>query len=300
MDEIDHSLDTDVLDNIMRPFASIVYLTKDGGNLFAKSLEAVFTQKTDFEFEVIVVDSGSTDGTLELFEKFPVKVYRITANEFDFGLTRDYGFSLAKGEIILTLSQDVVPASNDWLQLMVDPFIDAKIAVVQGTDIVPNDVGLFFWYANGLFYYTRDLIKWKHDNEGIGISFTSCALRRSVWSENHIGKAAMNEDKIFQQKIKSKGFKIVQQLLAKTYHAHMYTVKELAKRCENEGMGWRLCSLNYSMTDMMKDMFNKKITGVLISGIFSGEVKRLAEILFPVIRPYYLYKGNHYTSAYIK
>lgn len=284
----------------MQTSVSIVYLTKNGGQLFRNSLDAVFSQKTNFTFEVIVVDSGSTDGTLELMRQRNLRLYEICPESFNFGLTRDYAFSLANGQIILTLSQDVVPVSSNWLQLMVGPFNDPQIAVVQGLDIVPPDQELFFWYANGLFYYTRDTVKWNRDNDRIGLSFTSCAIRSSVWSDNRIGKADMNEDKVFQQKLKGKGFKIIHQPLAKTYHAHMYNVKELAKRCENEGMGWRYCSFNYTIIDMFIDIFNVKIISVLVVGIFMGKVKRLAELLFPVIRPFYLYKGNHYSTAYIE
>lgn len=284
----------------MKPLASIVYLTKNGGKLFEKSLDAVISQEADFPFEIISVDSGSTDGTVELMRQRNVTVYDICPESFNFGLTRDYAFSLARGETIITLSQDVIPASSDWLQLMVAPFNDPRIAVVQGSDIVPPDEELFFWYANDLFYYTRDTVKWNKDNDGIGLTFTSCAIRRSVWTDNRIGKAEMNEDKLFQRKLKGKGFKLVHQPLAKTYHAHMYNVKELAKRCENEGMGWRYCSLNYTIIDMLIDMFNMKIITALVAGIFSGKVRRWAELLFPLIRPFYLYKGNHYTSAYVK
>ena len=284
----------------MQPIVSIVYLTKNGGQLFQKSLDAVLSQKTDFPFEIIVVDSGSTDCTLKLVSQRNIGVYEIRPESFNFGLTRDYAFSLANGQIILTLSQDVVPASNDWLQLMIEPFNDPQIAVVQGSDIAPLDVELFFWYSNRLFYYTRDTVKWNRDNDGIGLSFTSCAIRKSAWSDNRIGKADMNEDKVFQLKLKGKGFKLVLQPLAKTYHAHMYNVKELANRCENEGMGWRCCYFDYTIIDMLIDMFNIKIISVLVAGVISGKVKRWAELLFPVIRPFYLYKGNHYSIAYIK
>ena len=284
----------------MNPFVSIVYLTRNGGDLFRKSLDAVLAQQADFPFDVIAVDSGSTDGTRALLNQRNVKAFNIDPATFNFGLTRDYAFSLAQGEIIITLSQDVVPASNDWLRLMTEPFNDPHVAVVQGCDIVPPDEELFFWYANNLFYYTRDTVKWNDDNGGIGLSFTSCAIRRSVWAENHIGRADMNEDKVFQLRLKGKRFKLVLQPLAKTYHAHMYSMRELAKRCENEGMGWRLCALEYTATDMLMDMFNTKILCALVTGVFAGKVKRLAELFFPFIRPYYLYKGNHFTSGYIK
>ena len=102
-------------ENSMNPFVSIVYLTKNGGRLFKKSLEALFSQKVDFGFEVIAVDSGSTDGILDMMKNYPIRVYQIDPEEFNFGLMRDYGFSLARGEIIITLSQDAIPVGTGWL-----------------------------------------------------------------------------------------------------------------------------------------------------------------------------------------
>lgn len=284
----------------MRPLVSIVYLTKNGGCLFRKSLDAVFAQKTDFEFEVIAVDSGSTDGTLELLEMFPVKLYRIAANEFNFGLTRDYGFSLARGDIVIAISQDAIPVGSEWLNNMIYPFKDDSIVVVQGVDILPEDEDLFYWDKLSRFYYTRECKRWIEEHDNIGMSFTNCAIRRKVWKENQLGRVEMSEDKVFQKRIMGKGLKIFSQSQAQTTHFHMYNVKSLAKRCENEGLGWRNVSQDYSFSDMVGDIFDREIISSLWRGLVTREIKRLSEFLFPIIRPIYVYKGNHFAKHYIK
>jgi rhamnosyltransferase len=60
--------------NSTSPRASIISLTKNGGELFRQSLEIVFRQKVPFPFEVVVVDSGSTDGTLDVLVQKPTQV----------------------------------------------------------------------------------------------------------------------------------------------------------------------------------------------------------------------------------
>ncbi|NVN98667.1 MAG: glycosyltransferase family 2 protein [Geobacteraceae bacterium] len=284
----------------MKTLVSIVYLTRNGGYLLGKSLDAVFAQKTDFKFEVIAIDSGSTDGTLELLEKFPVKVYRIPAHEFNFGLTRDYGFSLATGDIVIAISQDAIPVGSDWLNNMIYPFKDDSIVVVQGIDILPEGEDLFYWDKLRLFYYTRECKKWIEEHDNIGMSFTNCAIRRNIWKENLLGRVEMSEDKVFQKRIMEKRLKIYSQLQAKAFHSHMYNVKSLAKRCENEGMGWRNVTQNYSISDMICDIFDREIIHFLWRGIVTREIKRLSELLFPIIRPIYIYKGNHFATHYIK
>ena len=60
--------------------ATIVIPTKNGGKLFDKVLERVFKQETEYEYEVICVDSGSKDETISTIKKYPCKLYQIPAS----------------------------------------------------------------------------------------------------------------------------------------------------------------------------------------------------------------------------
>ena len=105
-------------------------LTKNGGETFKASLGKIYQQETVFPFEVVAVDSGSTDSTLELLKKYPVRLFQIPPEKFKFGPTRDFGFEQAKGEIIVTISQDVIPIEKNWLTNLVSPFDDPTISAV--------------------------------------------------------------------------------------------------------------------------------------------------------------------------
>ncbi len=283
------------------PRASIVYLTKNGGRLFDKSLAAVYSQKPNFDFEVIVVDSGSTDDTLEILKRYPVRQYSIPGDEFNFGLTRDFGFGLAKGDILISLSQDAVPAGHDWLKNMIAPFEDGSVMAVQGLEIPPADQDIFFWEKYRLFYYTRECRRWLRRNDNIGLSFTCCAIRRSAWLEDPLGRVEMSEDKLFQKRMSAKGYKIFLQRDARDYHSHMYRdIKSLAKRCENEGLGWRIAGERYSFADLVMDIFNPLIIAVLAYGLLTLQVRHWPELLFPLIRPICVFKGNNFTTHYVK
>jgi rhamnosyltransferase len=287
--------------NQTNPFVSIVYLTRNGGHVFEKSLAAVFSQKVNFDFEVIVVDSESTDGTLEVLERYPIRVYKVTRDEFNFGLTRDYGFSLAKGVELVAISQDAVPVGPDWLKNMISPFANSSIMVVQGMEIVPADQNIFFWEKYRLFYYTRESRRWLKSNNNIGLSFTCCAIRRMAWQENPLGWAEMSEDKLFQRRISAKGYNIFLQREAKYYHAHMYNdISSLAKRCENEGLGWRIAGQRYSFPDLIMDIINPLMLAVLVYGLLTLQIRHWSELLFPLIRPTFVFKGNNFTKQYVK
>ena len=83
---------------------SIVIPTKNAGELFDKVLERVFKQETEYEYEVICVDSGSSDQTLSIINKYPCQLYQIPASEFGHGKTRVYGASKGTGEYIVFIT----------------------------------------------------------------------------------------------------------------------------------------------------------------------------------------------------
>ena len=283
----------------MIPKVSIVFLTKNGGDLFRQALQSVFRQEVDFLFEVIAIDSGSTDGTIRTLEDFNVRIERIPASEFNFGLTRDYGFSLGKGEILVTLSQDAVPAGTDWLSRICAPFADPEVTVVQGQEVPPPDRDLFFWDKIRLFYFTREAKKWNRIYQGLGLSFVNCAIRRSVWAENRLGRVEMSEDKIFQKRLFEKGCRMSYEAEAKVWHSHQYDLNTLKKRCKNEGLGWNLAGINYSRRDMLLDMINPLIGLVFMYGLTTLQLRTSAELLFPWVRPICLYEGNNATKDYL-
>jgi rhamnosyltransferase len=281
------------------PFVSVIFLTRNGGSMFRESLQAVLSQETNFPFEIVAVDSGSNDGTLEFLKGQPVRLHSISPDSFNFGTTRDLGFSLGTGEILVTLSQDAVPAGNDWLRHLCEPFEDPCIAAVQGREVSWSGRDVFFWNKIGLFNFTRETQAWGRSHQGVGLSFVNCAVRRSVWEANRLDRVEMSEDKVFQKMLTEQGHRIVKAREAKVRHSHQYDRKGLVKRCKNEGMGWRNAGMNYSRSNMILDMFHPLIFLALIFGLVTFQVRTSAEFLFPWIRPICLYEGNHSSDSYI-
>ncbi|MEZ6194175.1 MAG: glycosyltransferase [Planctomycetota bacterium] len=103
--------------------------TYNGGPLFETVLKMIFAQRTDFPFEVLVIDSGSRDETLEIVARFPeVRLITIPNSEFNHGLTRNRAVREAKGEIVALLTQDAVPYDEHWLANLVSNFEDPRVA----------------------------------------------------------------------------------------------------------------------------------------------------------------------------
>ncbi len=102
--------------------------TYNGGETFKDVIRGVFAQKTSFSYEVLVIDSGSTDGTLDVLAEYPVRLIRIPNHEFNHGLTRNRAVHEAKGRIVALLTHDAVPYDDSWLESLVSNFDDPEVA----------------------------------------------------------------------------------------------------------------------------------------------------------------------------
>ena len=103
------------------PLVSIVLLTRDGAETLPAALEAIGRQRTDFPFEIVAVDSGSTDGSLAVLERVAREVIHIEPELFNHGLTRNLAIDRSRGELVVLLVQDAIPASDDWLAKLAAP-----------------------------------------------------------------------------------------------------------------------------------------------------------------------------------
>src|ERR1700737_3744492 len=101
---------------------SIVIPTKNGAEDIGACLEAVYSQKDVGRFEVLVVDWGPRDKTLETGGRYPVRLEQIPPEAFHHARTRNYAAGLAKGELLVFLSQDAIPASDMWLAAFLSNF----------------------------------------------------------------------------------------------------------------------------------------------------------------------------------
>jgi rhamnosyltransferase len=113
----------------LAPYVSVVIPTCNGGPLFERVLDKVLAQETSFAFEVLCIDSGSGDGTLDVIKaRPPVRLITISQEAFNHGLTRNLGVREACGEIVVLLTQDAEPYDEHWLETLVGNLDDPDVA----------------------------------------------------------------------------------------------------------------------------------------------------------------------------
>lgn len=286
-----------------RPDVSVVIPTRAGGRDLERCLEALAGQATPRSFEVICIDSGSSSDEIDGMRRRGARVVEIPAEEFNHGLTRDRGAAHARGEVLVFLNQDAVPADASWLDSLVEPLFDPgrRVAAVQGgIQELPDPGGRFFWHSCGdRFYFTRESRRWMAAYDGLGFSTVNCALRRSVWERHPFGWCPMMEDKKWQREARDAGLVIETRHDALVLHSHDYGLGSLARRCRAEGYGWRLLGERYTLWDMLRDLAQARVHLELLRGMSRGEVRSAAEVLFPVLRPAMVFWGNQRREPFL-
>lgn len=233
---------------------SIVIPTKNAGELLDKVLERIFAQETDYEYEVICVDSGSKDRTLSIIKKYPCRLYEIPACEFGHGKTRNYGASKGTGEYIVFITQDAMPASKKWLQNFIDAMkMDCEIAGGFGIHYPYPDCNIIdkkdlyyhfknFGEDNTIFQLTDDNIERYEKEEGFRhmLSFFSdnnSCVRRDVFEKYPYEDVSFAEDQIWARKMIELGYKKLYCPFAPVYHSHNFKLTSYFMRYFDEYKG---------------------------------------------------------------
>jgi GT2 family glycosyltransferase len=205
---------------------SVVIPTRDAGPVFPRVLDSIKRQQ-GVDFELIVVDSGSTDGTPELASEAGAHVEGISPEEFGHGRTRNRGADLATGGSIVMLVQDAVllgPAALHELVLELERNPD--LAAVSARQIPRSDAdlyGAFVVWAHYRALWPKDGTRQSTVFErraSVGLDHVCAAIRRSAWEELRFADVDFAEDVEFAARATQAGWSLGLSAAAAVAHSH--------------------------------------------------------------------------------
>ncbi len=160
--------------------ASVVVRTHNNESSIGDVLEAVFSQNFREDFELVVVDSGSTDRTLELVRRYPHVLVDYSGESFNYGGSLNVGISAASGEYAVCLSSHCVPLEPEWLAELVRAMdADERLAAAWGPllfDVEDYPV------MGGSKVETIDLDEF-YRRPNRGLQNPNSIIRRGLWEE---------------------------------------------------------------------------------------------------------------------
>ena len=220
---------------------SVIILTRNGEKHLRSLLDALYCQDGIDCAEVIVIDSGSTDGTLRIASGYPVKLTRIAPEEFGHGKTRNLGARLARGEFLLYLPQDATPVACNWLETLLRPFDNPAVAGVYCRQAPRPDASAMekFFLSNTYTaqYELRSLPP--HEEASLSRCFFSTVggvIRASLWAKHPFREdVIMSEDQAWAKEVMSSGSAIVYQPAALVLHSHQYGILDVFRRNFDSG-----------------------------------------------------------------
>jgi glycosyltransferase involved in cell wall biosynthesis len=199
-------------------------------------------QQTIQDVEIILVDSGSTDATIQVARqaaqscRYPLQVVQITPQEFTFGRSLNRGIAQASSERIAIASAHVYPVYADWLERLLAPLDDPQVALAYGkqrgdaTTKFPEQQIFAHWYPD----------QSRSRQEHPFCNNANAAIRRSLWEQRPYDETLSGlEDLEWAHWAQSQGWAIAYIAQAEIIHVHQETPRGVYNRYRREAMTFK-------------------------------------------------------------
>lgn len=193
-------------------------------------------QQTLKDIEIILVDSGSNDATLQIAASHSVRVVHIRPEEFTFGRSLNRGIAQARGDFIVIASAHVYPVYPDWLERLLTPFTDPQIALTYGKQR---------GNAHTKFSEQQIFAHWYPEQSDFRQTHPFCnnanaAIRRSLWEQRPYDESLSGlEDLAWAHWAIQQGYYLAYVAEAEVIHVHQETPRAVYNRYRREAIAFK-------------------------------------------------------------
>jgi len=275
--------------------ASIIIRTYNEARHLPNLIKGIQSQVAHgMESEIIVVDSGSTDGTLDIAKHFQCHIEYIRKEDFSFGRSLNLGCASASGDILVIVSGHCIPVHDNWLAKIVEPLVDGRIALVYGRQIGDNtsrfsECRIFEKYFPCVSHVPQ---------EGFFCNNANSAILRSVWQQYPFNESLTGlEDMYLAKQLVGNGMSIGYVAEAIVYHLHDETWTHIKNRFEREALAMQhiMPEIHLSLADLLWYTL-ASIMFDFGAAVQCGHFLKYAPdvVMYRIAQYWGSYRGNHY------
>ncbi|MGH6945225.1 MAG: glycosyltransferase family 2 protein [Geminicoccaceae bacterium] len=217
------------------PRCSIVVRCYNEERQIGRLLHGITAQTLE-DIEIIVVDSGSTDRTIEIARQFPVRLLHIEPERFSFGRSLNLGCEAARSELVIAVSAHCHPLYTDWLATLLAPLEDPRVALSYGRQ---------HGASTTRFSEHRVFASWFPSESDTNQPHPFCnnanaAIRRSIWRRFRYDETLTGlEDVAFAKALMAEGHRVAYAADAAIVHVHDETWRQVFNRYQREAIALR-------------------------------------------------------------
>jgi len=274
---------------------SVVIRTYNESKYLPQLLRGIKEQRLNgLETEVIVVDSGSTDGTLDIARSFDCRIEHICKQDFSFGRSLNMGCRAASGDALVFVSGHCIPASESWLENLIMPVSRGDVVWAYGRQIGNGSSRFSECRIFNKYFPSESRIP----QEGFYCNNANSALLASVWREHPFDEELPGlEDMHLAKSLVSKGMRLGYVAEAPVYHIHEESWVRVKNRFEREAIALQhiMPEVHVTLLDFLRYLSSSLLFDYGAALQEKVLLRNLSDILMYRLAQYWgAYRGNHY------
>lgn len=218
------------------PETSIVIRAFNEARHLPRLLDAIRHQVYQ-DFEIIVVDSGSTDLTREIARRGADKVIEIESRDFTFGFSLNTGIQHCRGRFVVVVSAHAFPESEDWLNALITPLRQHGVAMVYGRQVGAPESKFAEVREFRRLFGTRRVV---HTPRNVFANNANSAVRKDLWERVPFDERLPGlEDIAWAKRWSEAGYDVVYEPAAVVCHVHEESWRQIWRRYHRESLAAR-------------------------------------------------------------
>lgn len=279
---------------------SFIIRTLNEGKTLNEALKRIHLLQDNYGKEIVIVDSGSTDNTLQISEKHGAKIVKISKEKWSWGRALNLGIENCTGDYIVLISGHCFISTKDFLIKSISLLENKEVAAVYGKQLAIPNIDPFEEYELYSWYPDLDLYKMNFNiltkGKGKGISNACCVLKKSAWlNVKYNEEVNIFEDLLWALNITKFGYNLCYSNRFSVYHSHLFNVAYIYRKWYwryFEGLNFEYNYLE-NFNNIIKVSLKKFLRYVILKKYFNLKSIREKKILKKIVYKYPFISARH-------